>query len=169
MPATRRAAMFLITLATARIKPVAARAPANAAAIITKEEMLPICFRKMIITAATASLAPEEIPRTKGPAIGFSKNVCRRKPERARAPPSSMAISALGSLIFHRMLASFPPPCPCRSSSMTRETGILTLPIMTFSKKARRSRAARITKTAAYLLLRLSILPSSPSSFKFRY
>ena len=41
-------------------------------------------LNKKIITRDTTSFAPEEIPRTKGLAIGFPKNVCKRKPETDR-------------------------------------------------------------------------------------
>ena len=47
--------------------------PVKAAMIITPEVATIDFPRRKIIVSATISLAPEEIPRTKGPAIGFPK------------------------------------------------------------------------------------------------
>ena len=49
--------------------------PVKAAMIITPEVATIDFPRRKIIVSATISLAPEEIPRTKGPAIGFPKKV----------------------------------------------------------------------------------------------
>lgn len=72
------------------------RAPINAA-IINAAELILIDFpRKTIITNETANLDPEDIPKTKGPAIGLWKKVCKRYPDNANAPPSQKAETALG-------------------------------------------------------------------------
>ena len=78
--------------------------PANDAAICIHIGMDGINFNKNIIVIARNILAPDEIPSTKGPAIGFLKNACKRYPESDNAPPSTAAVSSLGSLIFHIML-----------------------------------------------------------------
>ena len=49
--------------------------PTNAARIRSSDVSARANFRKKIITTATNSLAPDEIPSTKGPAIGLWKNV----------------------------------------------------------------------------------------------
>lgn len=55
------------------INPVEISDPINAARISVYEENLPIYFKYTIIVSATTIFAPEEIPRTKGPAIGLEK------------------------------------------------------------------------------------------------
>ena len=53
-------------------------APANAAVIIPAEFTILPLPRKKTMTSATTIFAPEEIPSTKGPAIGLWKKVCKR-------------------------------------------------------------------------------------------
>ena len=75
-------------------------APAKAATTVTGSgiaEKMP-CIA--IVTTARKSFAPEEMPRTKGPAIGLRKKVWIRKPESESAPPSSAASRIRGSRIF---------------------------------------------------------------------
>ena len=55
--------------------------PAKAARIMAPEPMDTDLLKKKIIRSATISLAPEEIPNTKGPAIGLLKKVCSKNPE----------------------------------------------------------------------------------------
>ena len=50
------------------------------------------------INNATPKLAPEEIPKTKGPAKGFLNNVCINNPLIDRPEPTSTAVMALGIL-----------------------------------------------------------------------
>ena len=50
-------------------------APTKAAAIITTELESSPRWRKRIMVMATTSFAPEEMPSTKGPAMGLAKNV----------------------------------------------------------------------------------------------
>ena len=75
IPATKSAAMFLIFLATSNIKLIDIMDPTKAAEIIVYEFMYSICCMLIIITKATTIFAPEDIPSTKGPAMGFSKKV----------------------------------------------------------------------------------------------
>lgn len=58
----------------------------------------------MIVVMARNSFAPEDIPSTKGPAIGFRKKVWIRNPESDKAPPSREARTIRGRRIFHMML-----------------------------------------------------------------
>ena len=53
--------------------------PTKAAIIITAEPAVRPFPRRKIIVRATVSLAPDEIPRTNGPAIGLLKKVWSRK------------------------------------------------------------------------------------------
>ena len=80
-----------------------AMAPRKAAPIMTQEFMMSPCPRNRIMKIETASFAPEEIPRTKGPAMGFEKNVCSRKPDTDNAPPRINAASILGRRISKRI------------------------------------------------------------------
>jgi len=49
---------------------------------------------------ATPKLAPELIPKTKGPANGFLNKVCINKPEIPRPEPTIIAVTAFGNLTF---------------------------------------------------------------------
>ncbi len=50
-----------------------------------------------IISNATPKLAPELIPKTKGPANGFLNNVCMSKPLTDRPAPTKTAVMAFGT------------------------------------------------------------------------
>ena len=63
---------------TASTKAMEAMAPAKAAVIRVRELVSRPWFRKVTMTSATASLAPLEMPMTKGPAMGLAKKVCSR-------------------------------------------------------------------------------------------
>ena len=81
------------------------------------------------ISNATPKLAPEEIPKTKGPANGFLKSVCIIKPLILRPEPTRIAVMALGILklsIINSQLsleASFP-----KITARISEKGIFTEP-----------------------------------------
>ena len=63
---------------TASTNAMAANAPAKAARISVNELVSSPRFRKTTMVSATTSFAPLEMPITKGPAMGFAKNVCSR-------------------------------------------------------------------------------------------
>ena len=73
--------------------------PAKAARIMAPEPMDTDLLKRKIISSATISLAPEEIPSTNGPAIGLLKNVCSRNPDTDNAPPRMITARIRGSLI----------------------------------------------------------------------
>ena len=100
--------------------------------------------------SATTILAPEEIPRTNGPAIGFSKKVCKRKPDRDRAPPRIAAIRIRGRRIFQIILYSF--PSPVRRSRIRKISGIeiFTFPELIFSTVMAANARISTRNTAAY-------------------
>ena len=56
------------------------------------------------ISNATPKLAPEEIPRTNGPANGFLNKVCINKPLIDNPDPTKIAVIALGNLKFKMMV-----------------------------------------------------------------
>ena len=55
------------------------REPTKAARIMTAEPAVSPFPRRKIIVRATVSFAPEEIPRTKGPAIGIVEKGLEQK------------------------------------------------------------------------------------------
>ena len=77
-PLTTSMDIHLIRLDINRTKPMESIAPANAAAIIPAEFTILPLPRKKTMTSATTIFAPEEIPSTKGPAMGLWKKVCKR-------------------------------------------------------------------------------------------
>lgn len=52
------------------------------------------------ISTATPKLAPEEMPKTKGPASGFLNRVCINKPLIDNPEPTKKAAIAFGTLKF---------------------------------------------------------------------
>ena len=104
IPATRRAAMFFMRLATRRMNPMDTRDPTKAAAISEYEFMVYPRLRLNIIIKATTIFAPDEIPSTNGPAMGLPKKVWRRNPDTDRPPPRMAAMSTRGRRIFQIML-----------------------------------------------------------------
>ena len=110
-------------------------APRKAAPIIAAEvETSPRLSRKIIVRD-TASFAPEEMPSTKGPAMGLAKKVWSRKPDRDRPPPRIAAASIRGALSLQTMASS-----ACR-----------TLPTFRFSAASRASSPTSSRKARAYL------------------
>ena len=71
--------------------------PQKAAPISAAEPRVRPRASAAISVRATVSFAPDEMPSTKGPAMGFAKKVCSRKPDTASAPPRKTAASSLGS------------------------------------------------------------------------
>ena len=71
IPPTKRVAICFTKVDSRRIRSVAASAPAKATPISRKEEETASYCKKKIMVKATIILAPEEMPSTKGPAIGL--------------------------------------------------------------------------------------------------
>ena len=55
--------------------------------------------RRTIIRSDTTSFAPEEIPSTKGPAIGLAKNVWSRKPDTGSV---HLTVEEIGGILFKK-------------------------------------------------------------------
>ena len=107
-----------------------------------------------IIANATESFAPEDIPSTKGPAMGLRKNVCSKKPETESAPPSIAAVNVLGSRILQIMLLSTLPSSKRMKIILKILAGdMLTLPVFTLSTKARAIRNKSAIYTIWYLII----------------
>ena len=70
----------------------------------TPAKMPPKTPEPKMITA-TPRLAPDEIPRTNGPAKGFLNSVCMSRPEIPKPEPTRMAVIALGNLKSEIMIS----------------------------------------------------------------
>lgn len=87
------------------------------------------------IRSATPKLAPEEIPKTKGPASGFLNNVCIKRPLIDKPEPTKTAVMAFGILKFKIIvcqlsLVAEPPESIFKISSI----GMVTDPKLMFAK-----------------------------------
>ena len=109
-------------------------APRNAARIMVQEFMISPCPRNTTIKTDTTSFAPDEIPRTKGPAIGFEKNVCKRKPDTESAPPRVRAASILGSRISKRICRTISVPSFAVRAARRSAADTRTLPTARLKK-----------------------------------
>ena len=90
------------------------------------------------------------MPRTNGPAIGFSKNVCSRKPASESAPPRIAAMRMRGRRIFQMMFTSVGLPVLVNRISTIRSSGMGMLPMLMFSTVMRQKAAMRTKNTSAY-------------------
>ena len=104
------------------------------------------------IKIATPKLAPEDIPKTKGPAKGFLNKVCINKPAIDSPDPTKIAVRALGNLKFNMMTSqldfdAFPP---VRISKIS-PVGILTEPILMLRKNRRNINIDKPTNCLEYL------------------
>ena len=86
------------------------------------------------INKATPKLAPEEIPKTKGPANGFLNKVCINKPATDKPEPTKIAVMAFGNLKYRIMVCqlSFAAVFPINVFRMS-SNGIETEPKLMFS------------------------------------
>ena len=92
-----------------------------------------------IINNATPKPAPELIPNRYGPASGFLKRVCIRRPETAKAAPANKAAKALGILASRMMILSERGISFPRKMSRNEFKGIFTEPIkMSINKRINR-------------------------------
>lgn len=113
----------------------------------------------MIIVSATTIFAPEEIPRTNGPAMGLAKNVCKRKPDKDKAPPSIAAIRILGRRILQIILYSVAAPSRRKRILRILGTEICTFPVLILSTTVTANAITSPENTAMYLALRLRFSP----------
>ena len=159
IPPTKSDAICWIFRDISKINPVDNKDPINAASTSTPDEKCPICFRNIIIVNATTILAPEEIPSTNGPAIGFEKKVCNKKPDRDNAPPSIAAIRMRGSRIFQIILYSTASPSLMNNILNIFGTEICTFPVLIFNTIIAKNAARSPRNTTVYLerLLKFSL------------
>ena len=124
-------------------KPMDSIAPTNAAAINTAEDVVRPWRRSSSNAMHTVSFAPEEIPSTKGPAMGLWKKVCSRYPDSDNAPPRISADSSRGSRIFTMIWLCVKPTSPPSSIRHISDAERETLPANMFqsinTNKSRRS------------------------------
>ena len=87
------------------------------------------------INNATPKLAPDEIPKTKGPANGFLKSVCINKPHIDKPEPTKTAVIAFGNLNVSIIVSQLSlwgiPPINVVKMSLN---GIETEPKLMFAK-----------------------------------
>ena len=93
--------MFLTLPVKSRTRSRDRRDPTNEAITVMESGICLNTPAMAMVTMARVILAPEEIPRTNGPAIGLRKKVWIRKPDSESAPPRRTPSRILGSLIFH--------------------------------------------------------------------
>ena len=72
---------------TSSINPMDNIAPTNADIISVAELTAIPCPRNTIMATDTVSFAPDDIPSTNGPAMGFPKKVWSKYPDTDNAPP----------------------------------------------------------------------------------
>ena len=133
--------------------------PAKAARIMPPEPMTIPLPRRNTITRETTSFAPEEIPSTKGPAMGFAKKVCKRNPETDSAPPRIAAAIIRGRRISQMMrLIVGSSPRPVRTfKSSPAVTATLPRPMFQTANAAR-SRTSRAKESLALMCVFMFIL-----------
>ena len=126
--------------ASSRMKPMETMDPTKAPAISDMELMTMPRLRKNTITRDTVSLAPEEMPSTKGPAMGLAKKVWSKKPDTDSAPPKMAAASTRG----RRMVQMMPPIFKMESAISAKVKS--TLPAPMFQNSSASTSAARSAK-----------------------
>jgi len=78
------------------------------------------------------------MPKTKGPAIGFLKKVCNKKPDTDSAPPKIEAVNIRGNLIFQIISLSIVPTSVfSKIISNIRLGDISTVPVFMLSTIAK--------------------------------
>jgi len=120
----------------------------KAAMISVQLDTRPNMLINQIIVNATTIFAPEEMPSTKGPAMGLEKKVCSKKPARLSAPPSSAAIRMRGRRIFQMIFTCVGSPVLVKMIFAISPTEIGTLPILIFSTVIAHNAKSRPRKTA---------------------
>ena len=108
---------------------------------------------KKTMVSATHIFAPDEIPSTKGPAIGLRKNVWSKSPDSASAPPSIITAILLGNLILKRIVEYV--ELEFFENNVLKISGkvILTLPIQTLSKKNKKIPSISIINATIHLIV----------------
>ena len=120
--------------------------PAKAAAIRAMDPTTTPRLSRNTITRDTVSLAPEEMPSTKGPAMGLAKKVWSRKPDTLSAPPRMAAASTRGRRMPQMMPVSGPASRAARISPGAKST----LPALTFHTSRASTSPASRRKQRAY-------------------
>ena len=97
-----------------------------------------------MISRAAPRLAPELIPKTKGPASGFLNKVCINKPLKDKLLPANMAVKAFGILysqiIYSQDDVDTEPP---KIADKVSSRGILTEPRLIFKTRLNTSNKPR--------------------------
>ena len=150
-----------------RTNPMDIMAPANAASIMPPELMDIPLPSKRIMTRDTTSLAPEEIPSTNGPAMGFAKKACSKKPDTDSAPPSMTADRMRGRRISHTIWYAVPSPVCLSRIFPISPADRRTLPKLIFQKNSRHIMAPRSPNEMQYCVYVLLDIGTTP--YRSRY
>ncbi len=89
-----RFATIMTTSNTKKLPILAATAKEASFRIVN--EASPVTNDAPINSNAAPRLAPELMPKTKGPASGLRKSVCINRPLKDRPPPTKIAVNAFG-------------------------------------------------------------------------
>ena len=161
IPMTRSMDIFRARWEKRSTTPVMTNDPAKAERTISAEDTWETNRAAKMMVKLTTIFAPEEMPSTKGPAMGLRKKVWSRNPDTDSAPPKIAARSIRGIRMLKMMRLSvealisvsraFPPrsrslPAARRAPPVRRNTspaGMSTLPVFTFSTSPQASRAVK--------------------------
>ena len=115
-PTMSKAILFLILKLANMTTVISVPAPKVAAKTNSQSAKKPILIPAKTQNA-TPKLAPELIPKTKGPASGFWKNVCICKPLSERAIPTKSAVIVRGKRNLRIMVVQL-----CLTSGLSNKT-----------------------------------------------
>ncbi len=117
---------------------------------------------------ATPKLAPEEIPKTKGPASGFLNSVCINNPQIESPDPTKTAVIAFGSLKFRMIVFQLSlegmPPSKLLNISFK---GIETEPKLIFINRKIISKTDKRVKCLVYDLVKFNYCNLVKKSINF--
>lgn len=151
IPAMRRTGILFALKENKRTISIEIKDPIKDENTLKPTGIIPITPEKTTVQKARNILAPDEIPSTKGPAIGFLKNVWIKKPESDNAPPKTKERIILGILIFIIILQLTASLCVPKTTPQILSKGRLTLPIQRLSTNAAPVKSVSKVKETAYL------------------
>jgi len=113
----------------------------------------PVAREVPIRSRAAPKLAPELMPRTKGPARGLRNRVCINNPLKESPPPTRMAVRAFGIRYSHMIYDQVSPDPPFKRMETTWSKGMSTEPELMFNNPESNRAIPRSTKEKRYGLV----------------
>lgn len=155
-PIIRIAIVSLTLLETAKTANSTKKLPRLAAITMLHLEIKAVANRppnkpEPKMTIATPKLAPELIPKTKGPANGFLNRVCINKPDIPKPEPTKIAVIAFGSLTFITMISQVLFSIVPKRLPKILLSGILIEPKLILAKKQNNKTVIRTKKGRLYV------------------